>query len=98
MVDFAALRARLKGCVPRAEPALGPAVNVGALVEGAPAIGNMTWSSRTPGTASYDDWIVEVSVVVLIGVGVLYLPLHRNVVSRNDAETMLRSTMPSRRA
>ena len=88
MVVLAALRARLKGWVPSGQYTLGRwglPVNIGALVYGVLAIGNMIWSSRTPGTPWYDDWIVGVSGVVVMGFGLLYLVLHRSAATRNDA-------------
>ncbi|MCA1984598.1 APC family permease [Nocardioides nematodiphilus] len=81
MVVLAALRARLKGWVPSGQYSLGRwglIVNIGALVYGVLAISNMVWSSRTPGAPWYDDWIVGVSGVVVVGVGVIYMALHRS--------------------
>ncbi len=88
MVVLAALRARLKGWVPSGQYTLGRwglVVNIGALVYGVLAIINMIWSSRTPGTPWYDDWIVGLTGVIVVGSGLLYLSLHRGVVSRGDA-------------
>jgi hypothetical protein len=45
----------------------------------------MIWSSRTPGTPWYDDWIVGVSGVVVVGLGLVYLALHRTAATRGDA-------------
>jgi len=81
MVVLAALRARLKGWVPSGQYSLGRwglLVNVGALAYGILAIANMIWSSRTPGTPWYDDWIVGVSGVVVVGIGLVYMLLHRS--------------------
>jgi amino acid transporter len=88
LVVLAALRARLKGWVPSGQYTLGRwglLVNVCALAYGVLAIGNMIWSSRTPGTPWYDDWIVGVSGVVVVGLGLVYLALHRTAATRSDA-------------
>lgn len=87
MVVLAALRARLKGWVPSGQYSLGRwglLVNIGALVYGVLAIGNLVWSSRTPGTPWYDDWIVGVSGVFVIALGLVYMALHRSY-GRSDA-------------
>ena len=87
MVVLAALRARLKGWVPSGQYTLGRwglPVNIGALVYGVLAIGNMIWSSRTPGTPWYDDWVVGLSGIVVLGLGLLYMVLHRSY-GRSDA-------------
>ncbi|HEV7148490.1 MAG TPA: amino acid permease, partial [Pedococcus sp.] len=92
MVVLAALRARLKGWVPSGQYTLGRwglPVNVGALVYGVLAIINMVWSSRTPGAPWYDDWIVGVSGVAVVGLGLIYMALHhsygRSEAPFNDA-------------
>jgi amino acid transporter len=75
MVVLAALRARLKGWRPSGKYQLGRwglAVNVGALLWGIAAMVNLCWP-RTPGVAWYDNYIVLVSAVVVIGVGAIYL-------------------------
>jgi amino acid transporter len=98
MVVLAALRARLKGWVPSGKYTLGKwglPVNIGALVYGVLAIINMIWP-RTPGTPWYDNWIVGVSGVVVIALGLLYLAFHRNVYGRGDAPYS--DAIPSQRA
>lgn len=87
MVVLAALRARLKGWVPSGSYTLGKwglPVNIGALVYGVLAMINMVWP-RTPGTPWYDNYIVGVSGLVVIALGLLYLAFHRNVYGRGDA-------------
>jgi amino acid transporter len=78
MVVLAALRARLKGWVPSGKYTLGRwglPVNIGALVYGIIAMVNMAWP-RTPGTPWYDNWIVAVSGVVVVGIGLIYMVIH----------------------
>ena len=78
MVVLAALRARLKGWVPSGKYSLGKwglPVNIGALVYGVIAMVNMAWP-RTPDAAWYDNWIVALSAVVVVGVGLVYMALH----------------------
>lgn len=75
MVVLAALRARLKGWQPSGKFTLGRwalPVNIGALVWGIVGIVNMSWP-RTPGAPWYDNYLVLLSGVVVIGVGLLYL-------------------------
>ena len=78
MVVFAALRARLKGWVPSGKYTLGKwgvAVNVAALVYGVTAMINMAWP-RTPDAPWYDNWIVALSAVIVVGIGLLYMMIH----------------------
>lgn len=78
MVVFAALRARLRGWVPSGKYTLGRwglPVNVAALVYGVVAIVNMAWP-RTPDAPWYDNWIVALSGVVVVGVGLVYMAVH----------------------
>ncbi|WP_324789312.1 APC family permease [Streptomyces sp. H51] len=78
MVVLAALRARLKGWVPNGKYTLGRwglPVNVAALVYGIAAMVNMAWP-RTPDAPWYDNWIVALSGVVVIGVGLVYMAVH----------------------
>ena len=75
MVVLAALRARLKGWVPSGKYTLGNwglAVNIAALTYGVIAMINMAWP-RTPDLPWYDNWIVPLSAVVVVGIG---LDLH----------------------
>ncbi len=78
MVVLAALRARLKGWVPSGKYTLGKwgvPVNIAALVYGVIAMINMAWP-RTPDAPWYDNWIVALSAVVVIGIGLLYMTVH----------------------
>ncbi|WP_042347328.1 APC family permease [Bacillus massiliigorillae] len=80
MVVFAALRARLKGWKPSGKYQLGKwglPVNIGALAYGIIAMINMCWP-RTPDAPWYDNYIVLVSGVVVIGLGLLYMMIHRS--------------------
>lgn len=75
MVVLAALRARLKGWRPSGKFTLGRwalPVNIGALVWGVIGIVNMCWP-RTPDAPWYDNYLVLLSGVIVIGVGLLYL-------------------------
>lgn len=86
MVVLAALRARLKGWVPSGKYQLGAwgiPVNVAALVYGVIAMINMCWP-RTPDAAWYDNWLVLLSAVVVIGLGLLYMLIHP-AADRSDA-------------
>ncbi len=77
MVVLAALRARLKGWRPSGPFSLGRwgmAVNVAALGYGALAMVNMAWP-RTPDVPWYDNWLVALSAVVGVGVGLVYMLL-----------------------
>lgn len=78
MVVLAALRARLKGWVPSGKYTLGRwglPVNVAALVYGVIAMVNMAWP-RTPDVPWYDNWIVALSGLVVIAVGLVYMAVH----------------------
>ncbi|MGH3949812.1 MAG: APC family permease [Pseudonocardiaceae bacterium] len=75
MVVLAALRARLKGWRPAGKFTLGRwalPVNIGALTWGVVGIVNMCWP-RTPDAPWYDDYLVLISGLVVIGVGLCYL-------------------------
>jgi amino acid transporter len=75
MVVLAALRARMRGWTPRGRFTLGRwglAVNVAALVYGVAAMINMAWP-RTPDLPWYDNWIVALSGLFVVGVGVIYM-------------------------
>jgi amino acid transporter len=78
MVVVAALRARLKGWVPSGKYSLGAwglPVNVVALAYGIIAMVNMAWP-RTPDAPWYDNWIVALSAIVVIGIGLIYMAVH----------------------
>lgn len=78
MVVLAALRARLKGWVPSGKYTLGKwglPVNLAALGYGVAAMVNMAWP-RTPDAPWYDNWIVALSGVVVMGVGLVYMAVH----------------------
>ncbi len=86
MVVLAALRARLKGWVPSGAYTLGKwglPVNVAALAYGVTAIVNMAWP-RTPDAAWYDNWLVALSGAAVIGLGLIYMAVHRSY-GRSDA-------------
>lgn len=75
MIVLAALRARLKGWRPAGKFSLGRwglPVNVAALVYGVLAAINMAWP-RTPDAAWYDNYLVILSAVLVVGVGLVYL-------------------------
>lgn len=80
MVVLAALRARLKGWKPQGQYRLGRwglPVNIAALVYGVIAMVNMAWP-RTPEAAWYDNYIVLLSGALVIGIGLVYMALHRS--------------------
>ena len=86
MVVLAALRARLKGWQPTGKYQLGSwglPVNVAALTYGVVAMINMCWP-RTPDAAWYDNWLVLLSAVIVIGLGVIYMLAHP-AADRSDA-------------
>jgi len=75
MIVLAALRARLKGWVPAGRFNLGRwglPVNIAALVYGVLAAINMAWP-RTPDAAWYDNYLVILSAVLVVVVGLVYL-------------------------
>lgn len=75
LVVFAALRARLKGWKPAGQFQLGKwavPVNVAALTWGVLGITNMVWP-RTPDSPWYVNYLVLLSAVVVVGVGLIYL-------------------------
>jgi amino acid transporter len=77
MVVLAALRARALGWRPAGPFTLGAwawPVNVGALVYGVLAMINIGWP-RTPDVPWYDNAIVALGTVVVIGLGLLYLAI-----------------------
>ncbi len=86
MVVLAALRARLRGWVPSGKYSLGRwglPVNIAALVYGVTAMVNMAWP-RTPDVAWYDNWIVWLSAALVVGLGLVYMAVHRSY-GRSDA-------------
>ncbi|MFM9272336.1 APC family permease [Pseudarthrobacter sp. NKDBFgelt] len=75
MVVLAALRARLKGWQPAGRYRLGVwglPVTVGALVWGILGITNMAWP-RTPESPWYENYMVLLSSIVVLGIGLLYM-------------------------
>ncbi len=91
MVVFAALRARMRGWKPSGAFTLGRygmAVNVAALVYGVAAGLNLAWP-RTPDVPWYDNWIVILSTVVVVAVGLLYMlaarPWEKSTAAAGDA-------------
>ncbi|MCG2623270.1 amino acid permease [Arthrobacter sp. I2-34] len=75
MVVLAALRARLKGWKPRGAFQLGKwgvPVNIAALVWGVLGMVNMAWP-RTPDVPWYDNYIVLISAVSVVAVGLVYM-------------------------
>ncbi|WP_455360173.1 APC family permease [Streptomyces sp. SYSU K21746] len=86
MVVLAALRARLKGWQPSGKYRLGKwglPVNIAALAYGILAVVNMCWP-RTPDAPWYDNYIVPLSGVVVVGAGIVYMLVHRSY-GRSDA-------------
>lgn len=80
MVVLAALRARVRGWVPTGKYQLerwAMPVNVGALIYGVAAIVNICWP-RTPDAPWYDNYIVALMSVIVIGLGLLYMVLARS--------------------
>ncbi len=79
MVVVAALRARIRGWTPSGRFSMGRwglPINIAALVYQLLAATNMAWP-RTPDAAWYDNYIVLLSVAVVLGFGALYLVLAR---------------------
>ncbi|MBI0579277.1 amino acid permease [Neobacillus cucumis] len=80
MVVFAALRARIKGWKPSGKYQLGKwgmPINIGALVYGIIAMINMCWP-RTPDAPWYDNYIVLLSGVIVVGIGLVYMVIHHS--------------------
>ncbi|QIK68629.1 amino acid permease [Nocardioides sp. HDW12B] len=91
MVVLAALRARLKGWVPSGPFTLGVwglPVTVAALAYGVLTMINVAWP-RTPDVPWYDNWVVALSALVGIGVGLVYMlvakPYLRSEATSGDA-------------
>lgn len=79
MVVIAALRARLKGWQPSGRFTLGTwglPVTIAALAYQLAAAVNMAWP-RTPDAAWYDNYLVLLSLAIVLGVGVVYLTVVR---------------------
>ena len=77
MVVLAALRARVKGWQPSGAFQLGRwgiPVNALALAYGVLAMINIAWP-RTPEAPWYDNWIVSLGAVIVIGIGLLYMTI-----------------------
>lgn len=96
MVVLAALRARLKGWVPSGKFRLGVwglPVTIAAFVYQVLAAVNMAWP-RTPDVPWYDNYIVVLSALVVVGVGLVYMlaakPYLRKDAPHGDA---VRSTV-----
>ena len=79
MVVFAALRARLRGWVPGGKFTLGRfglVVNIAALAWGVLGVLNMVWP-RTPEAPWYDNYLVLLSGIAVVAVGLLYMTVAR---------------------
>lgn len=79
MVVFAALRARLRGWVPSGKFTLGRfglPVNIAALTWGVLGVLNMVWP-RTPDAPWYDNYLVLLSGIAVVAVGLLYMAVAR---------------------
>jgi amino acid transporter len=94
MVVLAALRARSKGWTPSGKYRLGAwawPVNLVALGYGIIAMINMAWP-RTPDVPWYDNYIVALSAVIVIGIGLVYMlvakPYDRGDAPHGDAIEM----------
>ena len=75
MVVLAALRARLKGWVPSGPFTMGAwglPVTIAAFTYQCIAAINMAWP-RTPDAPWYDNWIVSLSALIVVGTGFLYM-------------------------
>ncbi|MBC7633797.1 amino acid permease [Aeromicrobium sp.] len=91
MVVIAALRARLKGWQPSGRFTLGAwglPVTIAALAYQLAAAVNMAWP-RTPDAAWYDNYLVLLSLTIVLGVGAVYLflvkPHHTSGAPHADA-------------
>lgn len=98
MVVLAALRARIKGWSPTGRYRLGRwalPVNICALAYGVAAIVNICWP-RTPTAAWYDNYIVLILSIAVIGLGLLYMavfrPQNNTSTPYGDAVTPERAT------
>lgn len=91
MVVLAALRARLKGWKPSGKFQLkgwGMPVTIAAIVYQVIAMLNLAWP-RTPDASFVDNYIVAISAVVVIGIGLVYMliakPYDRGDAPHGDA-------------
>jgi amino acid transporter len=91
MVVAAAFRARLKGWKPNGKFTLGQwgmLVTAAALTYQLIASLNMIWP-RTPEAPWYDNWIVAVGAVIVVGVGLVYMlaarPYQHSDAAHGDA-------------
>lgn len=91
MVVLAALRARLKGWQPSGRFTLGAwglPVTIAALTYQLAAAVNMAWP-RTPDAAWYDNYLVLLSLGIVLGIGTVYLtvvkPHHTSGAPHADA-------------
>lgn len=94
MVVLAALRARIKGWTATGKYRLQQwawPVNIGALIYGVAAIVNISWP-RTPEAPWYDNYIVAVMSLIVIGLGLLYMALAR---SHNDGTAPYGDAIPT---
>ena len=79
MVVFAALRARLRGWEPNGKFTLGRygvVVNIAALTWGVLGMLNMVWP-RTPEAPWYDNYLVLLSGIAVVAIGLVYMALAR---------------------
>lgn len=79
MVVLAALRARTKGWKPAGKFTLGRwgfVVNVAALAWGVIGMANIVWP-RYPELPWYENWLILISAVVVLAVGLAYMALQR---------------------
>ncbi len=86
MVVLAALRARLRGWTPSGKFTMGRwglPVNVAAITYQLLAAINMAWP-RTPEAPWYDNWIVLLSAVVVLAIGLVYMVIARPYNRRTD--------------
>jgi amino acid transporter len=86
MVVLAALRARLLGWVPSGPFTLGRwgmPITIAALTYGVLTMINVAWP-RTPDAPWYDNWVVALSAVVGVGVGLVYMLIAKPYL-RSDA-------------
>lgn len=77
LVVLAALIARARGWKPAGKWSLGRwgwPVNIAALIYGVSASINVAWP-RTPDVPWYDNWIVILGTVVVVGIGTIYMVL-----------------------
>ncbi len=86
MVVLAALQARLRGWTPSGRFTMGRwglTVNIVAFAYQIVAAINMLWP-RTPDVPWYDNWIVLISSVIVVGVGLIYMLMAKPYTHRPD--------------